>query len=87
MVAINCDSFQLQRKHHYNGRAAETSHKSSDAIEELKNAFEIAERTSPGISEAFVCEMVQKLVPSITEQRLKSVMEKVTRLVFGLRGL
>lgn len=70
---------QLQKKHQYNGRAAETSHRSNDAIEELKNAFDIAERTSPGISEAFICEMVQKLVPSITEQRLKSVMDKVAR--------
>lgn len=63
----------------YNGRGAETSHKSSDAIEELKNAFEIAERSSPGISEVFICEMVQKLVPSVTELRLKGVMDKVTR--------
>ncbi|KAF2879371.1 hypothetical protein ILUMI_26796 [Ignelater luminosus] len=70
---------ELQRKHHFNGRGAETSHKTSDAIEELKNAFEIAERTSPGISEAFIREMVQKLVPSVTEQRLKSVMDKATR--------
>ncbi|KAJ8920782.1 hypothetical protein NQ315_004923 [Exocentrus adspersus] len=70
---------ELQRKHHYNGRAADSAHKSNDAIEELKNAFEIAERTSPGISEMFICELVQKLVPSITDQRLKSVLDKVTR--------
>lgn len=71
--------FQLQRKHHYNGHNSELPHKSTDAIEELKNAFELAERASPGISEAFIREMVQKLVPSVTEQRLKNVMEKVTR--------
>lgn len=72
---------QNPRKYHYNnGRTAETSHKPpNEAIEELRNAFEIAERTSPGISEAFICEMVQKLMPSITEQRLRSVMDKVTR--------
>ncbi|KAK4879193.1 hypothetical protein RN001_007339 [Aquatica leii] len=69
----------LQRKHHFNGRGSETSHKGNDAIEELKNAFEIAERTSPGISDTFICEMVQKLVPSITEQRLRNVMDKATR--------
>ncbi|KAJ8954418.1 hypothetical protein NQ318_011092 [Aromia moschata] len=46
--------FPLQRKHHYNGRAADGSHKSNDAIDELKNAFEIAERTSPGISEKYL---------------------------------
>ncbi|XP_018333954.1 serine/threonine-protein kinase 26 [Agrilus planipennis] len=70
---------ELQRKHHYNGRGPESSHKTCDAIEELKNAFEIAERTSPGISESFICEMVQKLVPSVSEQRLRSVIDKVTR--------
>lgn len=68
---------ELQRKHQFNGRAADTSHKSFDAIEELKNAFEIAERASPGISEAFICELVQKLVPSITDQRLKGFLDKV----------
>ncbi|GJQ82799.1 GckIII [Trypoxylus dichotomus] len=47
-----------QRKHHYNGRSAESSHKpTNEAIEELKNAFEVAERSSPGISEAFIYEM------------------------------
>lgn len=69
----------LQRKHHYNGRSSDSSSKSNDAIEELKNAFEIAERTSPGISEAFICELVQKLVPSMTDQRLKGVLDKATR--------
>lgn len=53
-------------------------------IEELKNAFEIAERTSPGISELFVKEMVQKLVPSLSEQRLKGVMEKIMRYNYTL---
>ncbi|KAJ3653163.1 hypothetical protein Zmor_012427 [Zophobas morio] len=70
---------ELQRKHHYNGRAADSAHKSNDAIEELKNAFEIAERASPGITENFISEMVKKLMPSVTEQRLRSVMDKVTR--------
>lgn len=70
---------QLQRKHHYNGRSADGPHKSTDAIEELKNAFDLAERASPGISEAFIREMVQKLIPSVTDQRLRSVMDKVTR--------
>ncbi|XP_074042930.1 germinal centre kinase III isoform X2 [Leptinotarsa decemlineata] len=70
---------ELQKKHQYNGRSAEASHKSNDAIEDLESAFEIAERTSPGISEMFICELVQKLAPSITEQRLKGVLDKVVR--------
>lgn len=67
----------LQRRHHYNGRSAESSHKSSDAIEELKNAFELAERTCPGISDMFVSELVQKLVPSIPGHKLKGVLDKL----------
>ncbi|KAK9888851.1 hypothetical protein WA026_001072 [Henosepilachna vigintioctopunctata] len=69
----------LQRKAHYNGRGPDVLHKSNDTLEELKNAFEIAERTSPGISEIFVSEMVQKLVPSTTESRLKILMDKISR--------
>ncbi|XP_022901867.1 serine/threonine-protein kinase 26 isoform X2 [Onthophagus taurus] len=70
---------ELQRKYHSNGRTSEMSHKNADPIEELKNAFELAERSSPGIGEAFIGDMVQKLVPSISEQRLKNVMDKMTR--------
>ena len=70
--------FQLQRRHHYNARGPESSHK-TDAIEELKNAFELAERASPGISDLFVREMVQKLLPAVTETRVKTVMDKLTR--------
>lgn len=71
---------QLQKKHQYNGRGAENSQKSgSDAIDELEGAFEIAERTCPGISEMFIYELVHKLVPSISEQKIKIVLDKVVR--------
>lgn len=69
---------ELQRRHHYNARGPESPHK-ADAIEELKNAFELAERASPGISDLFIREMVQKLLPTVTETRIKSVMDKITR--------
>ncbi|XP_049856561.1 serine/threonine-protein kinase 26 isoform X2 [Schistocerca gregaria] len=69
---------ELQRRHHYNSRGPESPHK-ADAIEELKNAFELAERASPGISDLFIREMVQKLLPTVTETRIKSVMDKITR--------
>ncbi|XP_066147529.1 serine/threonine-protein kinase 26 isoform X1 [Euwallacea fornicatus] len=67
----------LQSRHHYNGRNSESFHKSSDAIEELKTAFDIAERTSPGISNMFISELVQKLVPSISEHKLKGVLDRL----------
>ncbi|XP_063236278.1 serine/threonine-protein kinase 26 isoform X3 [Bacillus rossius redtenbacheri] len=69
---------ELQRRHHYNSRGPETGHK-TDAIEELKNAFELAERANPGLSDLFVREMVQKLLPTVTESRIKGVMDKITR--------
>lgn len=69
--------FQLQRRHQYSGRM-EGGHK-TDAIEELKNAFELAERASPGISDQFVKEMVQKLLPATSELRLKTIMDRITR--------
>lgn len=69
---------ELQRRHHYNSRGPESSHK-TDAIEELKIAFELAEHASPGISDLFVREMVQKLLPAVTETRVKGIMDKLTR--------
>nr|CAH7736793.1 unnamed protein product [Callosobruchus chinensis] len=86
---------ELQRKHRYsNGKSSgaagggassmEGGHKSgaataSDAVEELEAAFEMAERTAPGIAERFVYELVRKLVPSITEHKLNTVLDKVVR--------
>ncbi|CAH1175731.1 unnamed protein product [Phaedon cochleariae] len=77
---------ELQRKHQYNGRsssaAAESSPgKSADsaALEELEAAFEMAERSCPGIGEAFVRGLVRKLAPNVTEQRLQGVLDKVVR--------
>lgn len=51
---------------------------SSNAIDELKNAFEIAERTSPGINEALVREILKALLPANhSDSRLSMLMEKV----------
>jgi len=69
--------FQLRIRHQYQSRTTEYGQRTA-AIEELKNAFELAERASPGISELFIREMVHKLVPSVTESRIKVVMEKIT---------
>ncbi|XP_044008648.1 serine/threonine-protein kinase 26 isoform X3 [Aphidius gifuensis] len=51
---------------------------SSGAIDELKSAFEIAERTSPGINEALVREILKALLPANhSDSRLSMLMEKV----------
>lgn len=69
---------ELQRRRDYSPQGGDTSHR-TDAIEELKNAFELAERASPGISDLFVREMVHKLVPDVTETEIRGVMDKITR--------
>lgn len=69
----------MQRTSHHNGRGTDVPHKSNDVLDELKNAFEFAEQTSPGISEIFVSEMVKKLVPSSNEARLKNLVDKMLR--------
>ncbi|CAH2012185.1 unnamed protein product [Acanthoscelides obtectus] len=64
---------------HKSGIATTGGSAASDAVEELEAAFEMAERTSPGIAERFVYELVRKLVPSITEHKLNTVLDKVVR--------
>ncbi|XP_059480768.1 serine/threonine-protein kinase 26 isoform X2 [Neocloeon triangulifer] len=44
--------------------------------EEIKGAFELAESTSPGISDIFVHAIVQKLLPSISEKRIRNAINK-----------
>jgi len=50
-----------------------------DAIEELKNSFELAERASPGISDQFLREMIHKLLPSLSEQRISNMLDHMIR--------
>lgn len=72
---------ELQRRHHYassRSSSGESSHK-NDAIEELKNAFDLAERSAPGISGQFVKEVVHKLLPAMSESRVNSVVDKMIR--------
>lgn len=41
----------------------------TDALEDLRRAFESAEVTSPGFSEVFLRETLSRLVPSISDSR------------------
>lgn len=65
---------ELQRKYHY-------SSKSPNALDvvDLKSAFELAERSSPGVSDLFVKEIIHKLVPGFSETRINTLMEKIVR--------
>jgi hypothetical protein len=77
----NAPLFQLQRKYQYaardNGDGSNTN-RHSGALDELRGAFEIAERTSPGISENLVKEILKALLPTNhSDVRLSMIMEKV----------
>nr|XP_053646565.1 serine/threonine-protein kinase 26-like isoform X2 [Cherax quadricarinatus] len=68
---------ELQRRHRHSGRGGD-SHR-TDAIEELKSAFESAERSSPGVTDAFIRDLFSKLVPNMTEARIRLAHENLMR--------
>ncbi|EEB10847.1 serine/threonine-protein kinase MST4, putative [Pediculus humanus corporis] len=70
---------ELERRHLYNSHSHDSMHQKPDVIEELRTAFDLAELSSPGFTDLFVKELVQKLVPSISDIRLKTFMDKLTR--------
>eukprot|EP00095_Tigriopus_kingsejongensis_P004122 maker-scaffold122_size333723-snap-gene-2.29 protein:Tk04122 transcript:maker-scaffold122_size333723-snap-gene-2.29-mRNA-1 annotation:"serine threonine-protein kinase 3-like" len=52
---------------------------SGDPIEELKAAFELAERSSPGITDKFLSEIFQQLQPGLSHGQMKLSMERLHR--------
>lgn len=48
-------------------------------IDEVKNAFELAERSSPGIGDQFVRDIIHKLLPAMSETRINGVLDKISR--------
>ncbi|XP_043219306.1 serine/threonine-protein kinase 26-like isoform X2 [Amphibalanus amphitrite] len=72
---------ELQRRHRnsYRSRDPSSLAQRTDAIDELRNAFELAERSAPGISDQFVQQLLVKLVPSMGESRLRAAMERLAR--------
>ncbi|XP_035783595.1 germinal center kinase 1-like isoform X4 [Anopheles albimanus] len=51
----------------------------SSDMGDLRIAFESAERSSPGVSDLFVKEIIHKLVPGFSETRINTLIDKVTR--------
>uniref|UniRef100_A0A336K043 non-specific serine/threonine protein kinase n=1 Tax=Culicoides sonorensis TaxID=179676 RepID=A0A336K043_CULSO len=70
---------EMQRKYMYASRSQAAASSPPADMVELKNAFEIAERSSPGVSDLFVKEIIHKLVPGFTETRVNTLLDKVTR--------
>ncbi|XP_018362900.1 PREDICTED: serine/threonine-protein kinase 26 isoform X3 [Trachymyrmex cornetzi] len=73
---------ELQRKHQYsvrdNNGEGGSGGKNGGAVEELRSAFESAERTSPGMTESLIRELIKSLLPpNHSEGRLSMLMEKV----------
>ena len=66
--------FQLQRKYHYSGNMNSTV----DMVD-LRSAFELAERSSPGVCDLFVKEIIHRLVPGFSETRINTILDKITR--------
>merc|ERR1712147_597395 len=64
---------ELARKHGAGGG------RHTDAVEELKNAFELAERSSPGITNRLVEQVLSKLQPGLSDSRLSSAMDNLSR--------
>uniref|UniRef100_A0A1L8DMM6 non-specific serine/threonine protein kinase n=2 Tax=Nyssomyia neivai TaxID=330878 RepID=A0A1L8DMM6_9DIPT len=64
----------LQRKYHYSSQNT-----SALDLVDLRAAFELAERNSPGVSDLFVKEIIHKLVPGFSETRINTLMDKITR--------
>jgi len=73
-ATINPLLSELARKH---GAGRESRH--TDAVEELKNAFELAERSSPGITNRLVEQVLSKLQPGLSDSRLGAAMDNLSR--------
>jgi len=73
-ATINPLLSELARKH---GAGSDSRH--TDAVEELKNAFELAERGSPGITSRLVEQVLSKLQPGLSEGRLSLALDNLSR--------
>jgi len=70
---IGFDFMQMRKKAASNGTQKE------EALEKLKRAFESAEMSSPGFSEVFLRETLSKLVPTLSDARLKATVSRMAR--------
>ncbi|XP_058119735.1 germinal center kinase 1 [Anopheles ziemanni] len=59
------------------------NYNSGSDMGDLRLAFESAERSSPGVSDLFVKEIIHKLVPGFSETRINTLIDKVTRRASG----
>lgn len=55
-----------------------------EALEDLRRAFETAESSSPGFSEAFLRETLSRLLPTVSDARIKATVTRMARYSFDL---
>lgn len=55
-------------------------------LDDLRRAFETAEAASPGFSEIFLRETLSRLLPSVSDARIKATVSRMSRLVFIFLG-
>lgn len=60
-------------------RYASSSSRSSLRVEELLHAFEMAEKSCPGIADQLVKDLLSKMLPNVTEARIRNVVDRMTR--------
>lgn len=46
---------------------------------DLRSSFESAERNCPGMSDMFVKEIIHKLLPGLSETRINTLIDKMSR--------
>ena len=51
----------------------------SDAVEELRTAFESAETSHPGWTEAFIKELLQRVSPKLSSIQLQEAMKRLSK--------
>ncbi|XP_030375867.1 serine/threonine-protein kinase svkA [Scaptodrosophila lebanonensis] len=72
----------IQRKYNSSGKNLQNMHgmgSMGSDIGDLKSVFELAERSSPGVSDLFMKELIHMLVPGYSETRINNIMERAIR--------
>jgi serine/threonine-protein kinase 24/25/MST4 len=63
----------LSKRYHSNNSS------SSKTVDELQHAFELAEQSSPGITELLIKDMLSKMMPNLTEAKLRHVVDRIIK--------
>lgn len=54
----------------------------AEVLDDLRRAFETAEAASPGFSEIFLRETLARLLPSVSDARIKATVSRMSRYTY-----